>query len=82
MSEPLDTFVKEIGVCRTRNDAAAIYAKALRLWAGSYYVGAWEGLNKAILDRWSRSGLIFIKEKAWKLAAAPPERAAREAERT
>lgn len=26
----------------------------------------WPGINKAILTRWKKSGLMYIKAKAWK----------------
>jgi hypothetical protein len=50
---------------RTRDDVAEAYAERLRL-AGPE--GGWQEFNQAILERWSMSGLRYIKEKAWKIA--------------
>ena len=44
-----------------RNDIAKTYALALR----SSETTDWAKVNAAIIKRWSRSGLVFIKESAW-----------------
>lgn len=46
-----------------RDDIAAKYALAL---AQADPV-EWAAVNLAIKERWSKSGLIYIKERAWKL---------------
>lgn len=53
-----------------RNDIAVTYEAmmrhqfTLRLPSGSY---DWAKINAAIIERWSISGLVYIKERAWKL---------------
>lgn len=46
-----------------RIDAVPIYYKCLLMhsprWSG------WERLNAEIIERWSLSGLRYIKERAW-----------------
>lgn len=46
-----------------RNDIATKYALAL---AQADPV-EWAAVNRAIMERWSKAGLIYIKELAWKL---------------
>jgi hypothetical protein len=46
-----------------RNEIAASYALAL---AQADPV-EWAVVNRAIMERWSKAGLIYIKERAWKL---------------
>ena len=48
----------------TRKEMAEVYAKAIQIEVG--YID-WPILNRAIMDRWSRSGLRFIKERAWRI---------------
>lgn len=55
--------------CRTRDEAAEVYADALRKIPLDD-IEKWSALNARILARWSRSGLIYIKTKAWKIARA------------
>lgn len=53
----------------TRVDVSASYAAAL------VYPGPeidWHEVNAAIIERWSLSGLEFIKREAWKRAKAHP----------
>lgn len=49
--------------CKTRDDVIPIYRKLLLTksptWAG------WQPINKAIIKRWSESGLKYIKKEAW-----------------
>ena len=47
----------------TRKDMALTYALGLRDFPGV----DWAAINAAILKRWSKSGLIWIKTQAWKL---------------
>jgi len=49
-----------------RNDIAAEYGRLLSSYGT---VGLnWSRVNAAITERWSASGLSYIKNKAWKLA--------------
>lgn len=53
-----------------RNEVAALYAQLIHFEMVNGIVGfKYEVINKAIIERWSVSGLIYIKEKAWKLSA-------------
>lgn len=45
-----------------RKDVALTYALILR----SREKVDWLAINTAIIQRWSKSGLIWIKEQAWK----------------
>jgi len=54
---------KQAWAFRTRNELAAWYANILR-YAGDVDVSE---LNMEIEKRWSRSGLTYIKTKAWKI---------------
>lgn len=51
----------------TRDDVARVYAQLLAEDID------WEDVNGAILERWSESGLAYIKSEAWKLALAAEE---------
>ncbi len=50
----------------TRADVAEVYAEALT-HPGRF---DWTFLNGVILSRWSRSGLSWIKDEAWKQASS------------
>jgi hypothetical protein len=63
---PMDKWVRMFA---TRDELAVEYAKLLRD-RGPHWK-TWPILNIAIVDRWSASGLVYIKKKAWKLAASP-----------
>lgn len=60
MEEVLFKALKDKKV--TRKDIIPIYANFL------YFMDLvdWKKVNKAIINKWSRSGLIFIKKGAWK----------------
>lgn len=53
-----------VSLFASRDELAVEYAKLLRdhpaTWAG------WPTLNLAIIDRWSESGLAYIKREAWR----------------
>ncbi len=49
-----------------RKDVAATYALAIRSSEPTDFAL----VNKRIIERWSRSGLEFIKNEAWKIAEA------------
>lgn len=53
---------------KTRDEAAEAYADLLQTRPADW--GVWPILNVALMDRWSMSALTYIKEKAWKIAAA------------
>ena len=55
--------------CGIRDDAAVLYADALRTYGLSGV--DWKQVNGVILDRWSASSLNWIKTRAWKLAKEP-----------
>ena len=62
----------------SRDEIAEAYADLLVEKPATW--GVWPTLNLAIMDRWSRSGLEYVKRRAWRLAAsrasqAQPERA-------
>lgn len=50
----------------TRDDVAVEYADVLAF----RHLVDWPGINRAIIARWSKSGLEYIKRAAWKLRAA------------
>ena len=46
-----------------RNDVTQTYALAVRSSEANKV--DWAKVNKAIMDRWSRSALHYIKDRAW-----------------
>lgn len=59
-----ETLLSEIKLREsTRKDIAITYAMALL----SDEQKKWSVINQAIIDRWSLSGLKFVKRHAWKL---------------
>lgn len=59
------TLLTEIADKRMkRNNVATTYALALR----SSGPTDWATVNRAIMQRWSISGLRYIKERAWRIA--------------
>ena len=59
------TLLREVAMKEiTRNSLALTYAMALH----SDNPTDWGKVNEAILNRWSFSGLEYIKTRAWKLA--------------
>jgi hypothetical protein len=54
-------ILNEIAQGLRRKDIAKTYALALR----SSYPTDWAKVNSAIIERWSRSGLEWIKKQAW-----------------
>lgn len=47
-----------------RNYTAIMYAQCMMQTTNPI---DWPRINRAIMDRWSRSGLKYIKTKAWKI---------------
>lgn len=59
-------WIGRLAKCRTRMDAAKLYAKAIKEYpSGIGY--PWVGLNGAIMDRWNLAALHYIKDRAWKI---------------
>lgn len=51
----------------TRDDAAQLYAACLSNYGPD---ADWRSINEAVIDRWSLSGLRYVKDRAWKLCGA------------
>lgn len=67
LEDPTNTLLREIAMPETTRDTLAkTYALAINLRP----IGRtrWPAVNDAIRTRWSRSGLEYIKRKAWKIA--------------
>jgi hypothetical protein len=65
-------MVKRVSAARDRRELAGDYANWIR-WAsieGQWESPIWRELNQAIIARWSRSGLEFIKREAWRQSAS------------
>ena len=60
MNDVTSWMVGLIALATTRKDAAVVYQYGLRNNAVD-----WKAVNDAILDRWSKSGLAYIKKEAW-----------------
>jgi len=61
------TLLREIADRRfKRNDVAITYSMALR--SSERDTVDWKVVNDAIMERWSLSGLCYVKERAWKLS--------------
>ena len=64
LCRPTQTILNELEHPEIKQKSVALtYALAIR----SREVTDWEAVNKAIIDRWSASGLDRIKKMAWKL---------------
>lgn len=63
-----DALLREIPDTRIKRNAVALtYAFGLRNeFSGSEEID-WPKVNAAIIERWSMAGLVYIKERAWKL---------------
>ena len=48
---------------KKRDDIAMAYARELH---GESLVD-WPAVNAAVIERWSRSGLSYIKKRAWRI---------------
>jgi len=49
-----------------RNDIAITYRLAMEADRDKREKIDWQKVNAAIIERWSKSGLKYIKERAWK----------------
>lgn len=54
-------MLDELAKARTRIDAANIYADGLQCQGEI----DWPRINAYLIERWSRSGLAYIKKQAW-----------------
>jgi len=62
------TILREIANPKMkRADIAATYAFLIRDMLDRGYQPAWTTINEAIMERWSLSGLKWIKNRAWRL---------------
>ena len=59
---PTGELLRAVAVTTNRNEMADEY----EYWIGDPYV-EWPKVNAAIVDRWSKSGLTYIKNRAWKI---------------
>jgi hypothetical protein len=50
----------------TRNDIAITYRMAMESERDHKEKIDWRKVNESIINRWSKSGLKYIKERAWK----------------
>lgn len=61
-----DVILQDVGAKEaTRKDVALTYAMALKSQLDGADKPDWPTINKAILSRWSRSGLEYIKKRAF-----------------
>ena len=63
MGDPENQILREIEEGHTRNSVAFTYAFCMR----DHPTVDFRTINKAIVERWSRAGLQYIKRMAWKL---------------
>ena len=57
------TLLREVAMPEVTRDLLAMtYALAIRSWEPT----DWPRVNRAIIERWSESGLRYIKRKSWK----------------
>ena len=59
--DEIEYIIKQINECKTRNEAAKLYADMLFNAKGASF----ESVNKTIIEKWSLSGLKDIKKRAW-----------------
>lgn len=65
LAQPTETILREIAQAEMkRTDVAMTYAMCLTM--ADDYVD-WPSINAAIIERWSRSGLEWVKREAWRL---------------
>ena len=61
------TTLEVIAAAKKRDDVVPEYANCI-LEEDDYYPQDWKAINAAIIEKWSVSALVYIKEKAWKRA--------------
>jgi hypothetical protein len=69
MREEMTALDRFVAAFPSRNSMASAYADYLRECGAEW--PTWPALNLAIIDRWSVSGLNYIKQKAWNDISAP-----------
>jgi len=67
------TLLAEIGNGATQKQLAATYALAMRSEAAGADKTDWSCVNRAIVKRWSMSGLVRVKDMAWRIARRPAD---------
>ena len=72
MVHSTQTIMSEIEQGFTQKDVAVSYGLALRSAAAGTDTPEWSVINRAILARWSMSGLERIKKRAWQIAQDEP----------
>lgn len=70
--DPEGVIESEVAAGATRDDVAMTYALAM---AGDPDSVDWPRVNRAIMDGWSRAGLVYVKTKAHKILQAKREEA-------
>ncbi len=65
----IEDFKKEFKTCKFRQDVIPLYVKII-VEKDAY--PDWPAINAIIIERWSKSALMWIKEKAWKQIEAKP----------
>ncbi|MBD2700129.1 hypothetical protein IC229_05750 [Spirosoma sp. BT702] len=70
MKSAIGIEFESLMVTMTRDQAAEFYAKFLQAGQAPEFV--WQFVNLLIIHKWSEAGLIYIKEKAWKIAQKRP----------
>ncbi len=62
------TLLDVIDVAKGRIDVVPAYRRAIGIIGYTPETRAedWGVINRAIIDKWSKSGLLWIKERAWK----------------
>lgn len=64
-----DEIMSDMATCRTRKEAAEVYARALDC-TGRPHAFEWAALNDLVAEKWSKSGLKYVKQEAWKIRDA------------
>jgi len=65
------TLLDEISNGFTQKQLAITYAMAMRSEAAGADKTDWPSVNRAIVKRWSMSGLVRVKDMAWRIARRP-----------
>ncbi len=66
LTDTTNTLIREIAdPAMKRRDVAQTYALAMR----SSWPTDWRAVNEAIIARWSKSALVWIKERAHRFCA-------------
>jgi hypothetical protein len=60
-------ILAEVARAKTRDGVVAVYAQAIASWRDST---DWSRVNEAIMTRWSKAGLAYIKAQAWKVGGS------------